>query len=156
MAPELVGQTVERPADVVVADDQRMALPRPVVPPTRERCGVGVQVVVDGVEVAGRVELVEGSGHVSVPEMVCGRPVLRIRQPVAVGELGDIVGMAFADHPEHAAGCDRAVLGGVTDEPEGGACAVGEPAEPVAVAVVEASSTISTVRASSGEWSRSS
>ena len=77
-----------------------------------------VEVVADDVEVPGGGEPVERFVDPSVAEGFGGGPVVGVLEPVGGGELGGLVGVAFAEDAEHAAGGDGAVLGGVADEPE--------------------------------------
>jgi hypothetical protein len=60
-----------------------------------------------------------------------------IPHPVGDGELGGVGGMVLAEDAEHAASFDGAVLGGIADEPQGGARLSGEPAQSVEVAVAD-------------------
>jgi hypothetical protein len=84
-------------------------------PPAGEGLAVVGEFVVDDLEVSGGV--------------------VGIMEAVGDGELGGVGGVVMTEDAEPATGVDGAVLGGIADEPEGGAGPPGEPAQVVEVAV---------------------
>ena len=98
---------------------------------------VEVPFVVDDVEVPGGLELGERDVGAPFPEGLRRGPVAGVADPAALAQLGGSLPVVLGDDPPQPAGGDRAVLGRVTDEPQGGAVAVGGGEERAEVAVAD-------------------
>ena len=133
-----VGKAVELAAGGVAPVDHGVVVAVAVgVPPAAEDLAVHGQVITDDVEVSGCGEGVERGIDVASTERIGGGSVAGVLEPVAGGQFGGDVGVAFAQHPEHPSGGDGAVLSGVADETHGGPGASGHVHERVEGLVVQ-------------------
>jgi hypothetical protein len=105
------------------------------VPPAAEDLAVHGEVVGDDVEVPGRGEQVERFVDVASRSAWAAARSWGCWSRWVVVSSGVWCRVAFAEHAEHAAGGDGAVLGGVADEPEAGAGGGGHVHERVEVTV---------------------